>query len=785
MSAKNSKKTPNPDNKHDRSSAGRKAAQPELPEGSESSQSVLGNAPARARCAIAFGLALVWAVVYLRNPLWPTDVVAADADINGPRWFLLLVPDQILDGWLAGPVSAAGWLERFAVLLPAFAVLGVAWFSGRLLLRAWPPVSDTNRLEGIALATVAGLSLHSLVVLLAGLGGAVGKAWSGPLLALLTAGLAQAVVLLRKRWSDDAQAQSPVTARPSAETTTAQSHRLTFSFGLGCIAVGCLSSLLIARAMLPPAEYDVREYHLQAPKEWSQAGQIQFMPHNVYANMPMGAEMHALATMDWWRLTSAAQPWWWGALSGKVVLACFALLTATIIGCAVTRLSNRVTGIWTVAITLAMPAMIEGAALGLIESAVACFFAAAIWIVVAVHHPVSPHPPTGTANVSGSLNHAIGWMGFFAGSALACKYPALLFVILPLATAVELLPRFRSQTTGWQRIAYFSIGAVLACGPWLAKNAILAHNPVYPLVAKQLGGRTMDEAKIAQWNRGHKPGDYSVAEVGNAAQKLSWQWRTQSLLLFPLAGIAILCQWRSRDVRFAAGGVLLALLAWWIVTHRVPRFLIPSLPLVLLLAGLGWHTLREQLGEATAVTIVCLGCLLNGLMIGSPLLGDSRLAVDLSALREDTANARGTSRLAEHVHYANAQARAGDRWLLVGESAGFDFTMPLDYATTFDQSPLTAITANQPRAQWREAFQAAGWTHLLVHWGEVKRLRSSYGFDERITPELFDELEQAGVLRLAKQGLSGGAVDVYFVTAATSSKPKSAAGSEDEDSRSP
>ena len=62
--------------------------------------------------------------------------------------------------------------------------------------------------------------------------------------------------------------------------------------------------------MLPPADFDVREYHLQAPKEFYQQGRIAFVPHNVYANMPLGMEMASLLGMvvtgDWWLGC------WWG-----------------------------------------------------------------------------------------------------------------------------------------------------------------------------------------------------------------------------------------------------------------------------------------------------------------------------------------------------------------------------------------------------------------------------------------------------------------------------------------
>ena len=64
----------------------------------------------------------------------------------------------------------------------------------------------------------------------------------------------------------------------------------------GVLIVPPVAFVLLA-AVLPPADFDVREYHLQVPKEWLQAGRIEFLPHNVYGNMPLGAEMQALLAM--------------------------------------------------------------------------------------------------------------------------------------------------------------------------------------------------------------------------------------------------------------------------------------------------------------------------------------------------------------------------------------------------------------------------------------------------------------------------------------------------------
>ena len=79
--------------------------------------------------------------------------------------------------------------------------------------------------------------------------------------------------------------------------------------------------MILLGGMLPPIDFDVREYHLQAPKEFYQQGRIGFLPHNVYANMPLGTEMLSLLGMV------VSGDWWLGALAGKTLIASYAILT--------------------------------------------------------------------------------------------------------------------------------------------------------------------------------------------------------------------------------------------------------------------------------------------------------------------------------------------------------------------------------------------------------------------------------------------------------------------------
>lgn len=716
--------------------------------------------------AVVLGAAWCWA--YLAHPLWPEETLPADASQNGPRWYLLLVPDQILDGWLSGPVTLGGLAVRALVLVPALVVLAVAWVAGRWLLRACPPLPSLGRGEAVVLAVLAGLSLESLVTLSVGLAGGVGRLGSGPLIAVFTLAIAwsmawsmawaMAWALRRSGGADcgpEAGADEPESS-VSFESGTGERVGLRL---LQIVVVG-LGALVVLRALMPPAEYDVREYHLQAPKEWSEAGRIDFMPHNIYANMPMGAELHVLTAIDWTRMAGVQPAWWWGALAGKVVLASFALLTAAGCGLVVSRWTNRLAGWATAALALTFPALVEGATLGLIEAAVAAFFSAALVVFSGVVWEARGNP-------GGSVGRAWGWIGFFVGSACACKYPALGLIAAPLGLVALTFPAGSGATGSHlrlRRVGWFTLLLLVACGPWFAKNAVLAGNPVYPLAGSFFGGRTLTPEKIEQWDRGHARQPISIASAGETLRRLGWGWRTQGLLLVPLAAVGLVAARRMTITVWLVVLAALAFLVWWGLSHRVPRFLIPVFPAVLVLGGLGWEAIRQRLHGKLALGLLGFGIALNGIMIAGPLLGDSRLLVELSHLRADEPQVERTTRLPPQVYWVNTNLPQDARLLLVGDAAAFDYELAVDYATTFDRSPLVDVVSNGEPAGWPAEFKRARWTHVLVDWKEIARLRGSYGFDETITRDLFERLVAVGVLQRVDDVDWGERATLYRVT---------------------
>ena len=127
---------------------------------------------------------------------------------------------------------------------------------------------------------------------------------------------------------------------------------------------GCV---LLASGMLPPVDFDVCEYHLQAPKEFFQQGRIGFVPHNVYANLPLGSEMLSLAAM------TALDEGWLGALVGKTAIAALTLGATLAVWCMVRRYGNPAGALLAAAVYISTPWILHVSTAGLVEGAAAFY----------------------------------------------------------------------------------------------------------------------------------------------------------------------------------------------------------------------------------------------------------------------------------------------------------------------------------------------------------------------------------------------------------------------------
>jgi hypothetical protein len=63
---------------------------------------------------------------------------------------------------------------------------------------------------------------------------------------------------------------------------------------------------------------------------------------------------------------------------------------------------------------------------------------------------------------------------------------------------------------------------------------------------------------------------------------------------------------------------------------------------------------------------------------------------------------------------------------------------------------ITDPQALELQGEATEILSRRGVTHLLAHWGEIRRLGATYGLDPEIAPALFERLTAAGLKRSAE-----------------------------------
>ncbi len=716
--------------------------------------------------AVLLGMALYLAVFFG----WPLPAEGPGAPAGWRRYHLavlLLVPESLAEDWFGRPAEFA-LADRLPVLLLAGLVFAWATLLGRLLLKGLK-AENLPAVERWVFSAATGLNLLSTWTLLCGLVGLLERLYSIVLPAAVTlAAGAWAFLLQKKGAGAGSKRKAGVPWRSSPETPQSISRKDRRRPGR-CVEI--LSSrwlwlaapfvaVIVLGGMLPPIDFDVREYHLQAPKEFFQQGRITFLPHNLYANMALGTEMLSLLGMV------LAGDWWTGALVGKTLVAVYAPLGGLALWAIGRRWFSETAGVVAALMYLSTGWIVQVSTLGMVEGASALYLLLATYAVwrsterpegdsgqpgalggtaprLALETPPDGHAARALRNggtrcgPSGSL--LLG--GYCAGAAVAAKYPAVLFVVLPLGLGLAVGHLRRDGWAAWKPLAMFLGMCVLGCGLWFAKNAVLAGNPTYPLMYSLFGGKTWTPEKNALWKQVHLPHDFSLATLATDLGRVYFGSAWMGPLVMPLATLALLVRRHARTAGLLAGYFGLVLLAWWLTALRVDRYWMPALPLVALLAGIGatWQTTRWW--RRTLVGLLAITSLYNFLVATGGFGGYNRFFVSYARLRDDPARVQPWHR------YLNRHARDG-RVLLVGDAQVFDLEMPVLYNTWLDDSLFEQLVTNRTPQEIHQALGARGITHVLVHWGEIERYRrTGYGRWDFVQPAVFEDLVRTGVLQ--------------------------------------
>ncbi len=597
--------------------------------------------------------------------------------------------------------------------------------------------------EQIVIRLGIGLGILSTVTLCGGLAGQLNRR------TMIVPALASVTVSCFIRWKSKRETPVQHTTLPREQ----QSSRIITILALLFILPFCVYLLL--GAVSPPTDFDVREYHLQGPKEWFQQGQIVFLPHNVYTSFPFLTEMLSLTGMIF------AADWWHGALVGQVVLSSFQILSTLSVFSIAHRWISK-DGAWLAAlIFMTTPWTLRISLIAYAEGALTFYLIAASMCALLVWQ--IPGRTIGLSIITGLM----------AGASMASKYTGLISVILPTAAviAVQFIKSRNASRTdaelrqraanGWRPLllpaAAFSLGVAAMTAPWLLKNFVETGNPVYPLAYSIFGGSEWSPEMDARWKPAHAASEHNLSRIPEHILGAAVYNKWTSGLLFALAVPAVLLWRRNKALPVILCLIVWGFATWWAFTHRIDRFWIPLIPLLSLAAGATWLISTSRVWKSFLLTVIVVVTMFNVRFCGLALVGYHVGLMDLDAARQQT--------IRSDIRLLNESLPASAKVLMVGEAEVFDATFPLVYNTVFDdclfeewttlpednQRPVTERRMLPPE-KIRAALRMRRITHIVVNWGEILRYRmpGSYGFTGYVQPSRFAELVNQNVLKRSR-----------------------------------
>ncbi len=481
--------------------------------------------------------------------------------------------------------------------------------------------------------------------------------------------------------------------------------------------------------------YDVLEYHLQVPKEYRAAGQIHYLPHNVYANFPSNVEMlylHAMIMLD--------DDVDVGTVANHIHWILGILFVAA--GWAIAREWSARAGI-IAGVSLATTGWLSYlAGLAYVEHGMLLFGMLATGLVTRVFG--SP------ANQSTATEKPIALLamaGVFAGLACGCKYTAVACIAAPLAVTILLMTghTFRTRLAN---VLTFGVTTVVVLSPWLVQNWSNTGNPVFPLANSVFNAHPQGwgTTESDRWDRGHKPADHESSLSGRVQQLwtrvLGDHVQRFGPAIFILGALGVVRKrWGRVEITLI---ILLAaqVSVWLFATHLYARFAVVFLLPLCLLAARSADLHAQNTGRLFVIVLAIAGGVWNAYFVGRMHYAEE---VQLFSGLPATAFYQGQVPGFEFFESVNSLPKNA-RVLLVGESRGFYFQPHVDYTVVFNRNPFVeaVLSARSPDevVHW---LRNHSYTHLLVNWMEIDRLRSTYGFAEQITTELLSKLEAAGL----------------------------------------
>jgi hypothetical protein len=633
-------------------------------------------------------------------------------------WVLVVYPAYYV---VHKPLSEANLRAVASVsadLLTWLAMLAVATALGSRLTRR---LAYHSLLERLTLSAGLGLVIFSLLTFALGLAGLLYR-WLFWVL-LVAGGLAL--------WKEFLEI-----GRALRETRLPQ-LRGRWSFFLGLFVAATLLLALTA-ALLPPTEWDSLVYHLVGPDRYLQAHRLTFDFDNYYLFFPSFVEMLFTAGM---------------ALKGDVVPRLlhfgYLLLTLGALGAFAARFWQRSLGLLAAALFLSIPTAVQIASWSYVDLALTFYSVAALYSLLVWLYPKQIQ------------SRSSGWLvlaGAFAGASLAIKYTGGVTLLILGAVLLWSLLRRRVSIRRALLGGLIVVGLALAvAAPWYVKNAIVAGNPIYPLV---WGGREWNDIDT-RWllGIGQEMSILDLLLVPWTLTVLGTQGTvaydaTFSPLFLVLLPLLLIVPRRARGlgalVLAAAIGYL-----FWIMSSAAAygtfvlqgRLLLPIFAALSLLCAYALDGL--SIWDRPSFSLQRVLKMITGLTLVLGLFSQILLSISLNPWphfvgfqsRDDYLENHIPHRLQQTFRYLNESLDPDDKVLFIWELRSYGLDLPHKADALLNNYAQSLARYGSPEGV-AKGLRQAGFTHILVNQHVYPWITSDYPLteEERASWEDFQAL---------------------------------------------
>jgi 4-amino-4-deoxy-L-arabinose transferase-like glycosyltransferase len=449
------------------------------------------------------------------------------------------------------------------------------------------------------------------------------------------------------------------------------------------------------------------------------------LPHNFYSNLPQLTEMLYLLGL----VTRSD-------IAAKLLHWCFGWLTAVAVYSIAARLWSRRVGVTAAALFYCEPFVQDLSQTARIDLATTFLATLAFGTLV-----------TGLQETED--DRGLWLSALLAGGAVATKWIAIPVVLLPAGVFVLI-----SRRSLWSTTTYCVL-AIAAVVPWLAKNWLLAGNPVYPLLNNIFHSPHWTNEQAARFAQKHFAtfGIEGLTQLGKLIWRYSFTEPFAVPLLLMVAPLLLLVRNAAPLVRRTAWLFILSYVGWFLLTYRPWRFLFPAFPLAALAGAYALEVVTKQkwlrLAVQTSIVVV--------MIIG--------LAEEMSVTLVDDESYHHVPPQMNFVEYALGQVGPGEfvermgggiyepilwmnrhlpttaKILYVGEARVYYARHPIVWSTAFDQHPLTAMLDKvENAAGLLDHMRQLGITHVYLNSSELTRLTKGYGYLAEINAQIVHDL---------------------------------------------